>query len=138
MNFILLLTEICQVTNWMGQFQTRSVKILQDYTFSGLIIFLFIFHNWYYPNGGNIVCVISGKWTRLRFFFCTNSNSELMVLDNFSYTSDGDICNNRTSSSRSTNRSTTILAISIVTPVLAVAILLAFLLWRAKGKHNGV
>uniref|UniRef100_A0A0E0B1W4 Protein kinase domain-containing protein n=1 Tax=Oryza glumipatula TaxID=40148 RepID=A0A0E0B1W4_9ORYZ len=64
------------------------------------------------------------------------SNSELMVLDNFSYTSDGDICNNRTSSSRSTNRSTTILAISIVTPVLAVAILLAFFLWRAKGKHN--
>ncbi|BAF24873.2 Os09g0353200 [Oryza sativa Japonica Group] len=56
----------------------------------------------------------------------------------FSYTSDGDICNNRTSSSRSTNRSTTILAISIVTPVLAVAILLAFLLWRAKGKHNGL
>uniref|UniRef100_A0A0E0M083 Protein kinase domain-containing protein n=1 Tax=Oryza punctata TaxID=4537 RepID=A0A0E0M083_ORYPU len=63
-------------------------------------------------------------------------NFTFLTALNYFYTADGDICSNRTSSSRSTNRSTTILAISIVTPVLAVAMLLAFFIWRAKRKHN--
>lgn len=66
-----------------------------------------------------------------------NINSELLFPCNFRYLSDGDKCNTTVTPSPSRNRSAVMLAVSIVAPVLVVAILfLAYLIWRAKKRPN--
>uniref|UniRef100_A0A0D9XCU5 Protein kinase domain-containing protein n=1 Tax=Leersia perrieri TaxID=77586 RepID=A0A0D9XCU5_9ORYZ len=83
-------------------------------------------------NGGQFIF----RYVMIRDCVMSQTKSELMVFWKYSYGSGGDMCNKTVSLSSSRKRMA-ILAISVVVPVLLVAVLiLAYLIWRVRRKPN--
>ncbi|BAF24880.2 Os09g0356000 [Oryza sativa Japonica Group] len=87
-------------------------------------------------TSGNIMRIISIDLSNSNLFGVISNNFTLLTALEKFYGSDGNMCNKTIGSSPSRNR-TGILAISVVVPVLVVALLvLAYMIWRVKRKPN--
>jgi hypothetical protein len=127
-----LSTEICQATIWMA---IPYVKFIRDHLFSGFGLILdgpFTFNmliSWHH------MIDLPDLQIFCSFRLFSHESTNLIVLWNFRYDSDGYVCGKTINQPK--NRAT-VIAISVVVPVMvAIVLLLAYYIWREKRRPNG-